>query len=505
MKTSVVIVARHEERDLERTIADVCSAYWPPTEVIVVDDGSHPVCGAEVCDRLRMYDEVRVIRGPTQLGAGPAKRFGCIEATGDVVIIMDSHLRLPEDYLDQVERAVEMYPDAIFCTTCRTFEGRVVGAGCRYDRKAVGFNRLWLSPGPADEIDTVPCMLGAFYVIPRHIGEAIDWINPFFYGWGCGEQDLSLKAWLFGYEVRRINSLVVEHRFDRGLRGVGNLSRWHGEFNQFVMAATLFERDVFEQIYAPHFREAFDKRAFERFCDFRDEIAAYGDELRAHRVHYDPDLPALCGYQVPTCDEQGKKVENILAGKAAQRFKTGHPLPQCGRKHLTRILDTLPTCGKMLEWGCGGSTNWFRERLKSTQSLVSIEHQVEWKEKIGGDIRLHELGIPTGRPEAEFLPDTFTTCLDPTATDYTIGVSKDEGPFDVIFVDGVLRNACLIRAVKALLKPGGFVFLHDAQREWYAEACELVKDDLDLDRMWRPCLDFKGPWLWEGRKTRAHD
>jgi len=69
----------------------------------------------------------------------------------------------------------------------------------------------------------------------------------------------------------------------------------------------------------------------------------------------------------------------------------------------------------------------------------------------------------------------------------------DIGPFDVVLVDGVLRNECL-KHVKNIVKPGGRVFLHDAQRDWYEDGKKHVK--WVKEHPSQP--DYPGPTLIEG-------
>ena len=144
----------------------------------------------------------------------------------------------------------------------------------------------------------------------------------------------------------------------------------------------------------------------------------------------------------------------------------------------------------MLEWGSGGSTTWFREHMKPKQELVTIEHNIKWAQKIGGCV-LHELRISSSKSSAEMLPDQSHTCLD-ISMPYV--ACSGLGRFDVILVDGVLRNACLMRCVD-LLKTDGRVFLHDGQRSWY----EAGKAALEWHELLAACDDYPGSEMWIGK------
>ena len=495
MKISVIIVCHNEGRDLEVTTAMAWASDPPPHEVIVVDDYSDP----PLAPRLAVFDGVKVIRTEQQIGAGPAKRLGCEHATGDVFIILDAHMRMPMDWLAVVADAQELYPDALMCAVCRGFEmdGKFIGCGAYFQREGdIFLGRRWLGRGKIEEIDPCPCLLGACYIVPRHVWDRLGGINPNFIGWGYGEQDLSLRAWMSGFEVRRINKLVIPHRFNRKRApGTFMMNTWHNGHNAYVTAATVFEDGVFERLYSPYFRQVYADQARETFYLNRPAVMAFREKVQAARVYSDDELHALCGFRLPTPHEQRQTVLQIIDKRAKnkrdarkredkrQEQRERQLTPQMGLAHREVILSRLPENGHMLEWGAGGSTLWFREHLKEGQHLTTIEHNATWAKRIGGCL-LFETDLPIASQKAEIHPGGEPPYL--WSHDFVAG-------YDVIVVDGVLRNACLHRAT-ALLNPGGHIFLHDAQRDWYPDG----KAFWHWIHKYKPCVDYPGPELWEG-------
>lgn len=111
----------------------------------------------------------------------------------------------------------------------------------------------------------------------------------------------------------------------------------------------------------------------------------------------------------------------------------------------------------VVEWGSGSSTGWLADRAGR---LLSIEHDPEWANRIGGplsrrpDAWRHSLRrVPLG-PAYYRMPQPYC---------------------DVAIVDGRLRVFCCERAME-ILAPGGILILDDAQRAEYAEVHELLKD-----------------------------
>lgn len=167
-----------------------------------------------------------------------------------------------------------------------------------------------------------------------------------------------------------------------------------------------------------------------------------------------------------------------------------------GRVHRDAILDALPPGGRMLEWGSGGSTSYFADNLPPGATLLSIEHDPAWHrqvaEAIGKNDRLTLRLVPAEGPLGR---NATAEEEDPCPLRSYIHAADGDGPFDVILVDGYARGSCLARA-RDLLRPGGTVFLHDAQRPWYDEAkrsCGLVQ--------WGcigSCPDYPTAHLWYG-------
>jgi GT2 family glycosyltransferase/predicted O-methyltransferase YrrM len=499
---SIVIVCHGEGLDLEVTAAMAMASHPAPLEVIVVDD-----CNPEPLAPRVQFPGVRCLRTPRQLGAGPAKRFGVEASKGDVAIILDSHMRMPHGWLAEIDKAVTKYPKAIFCTSCVDFNHGYTSdfrhAGAYFSPDHVGFERRWLAPATRGA-DTCPCVLGACYIVPRRIWDCIDGINPHFYGWGCGEQDLSLKAWLCGYEVRRINYLVVEHRFHRDPKRPvgpnGRMSSWHNRFNELVMAACIFPPEIFKEVYEPFLAQAItirggDDAAYTRFRRVEPELVDYGRQLRSRfALRYEDLATCGAGYTVPDICIQTDRLDQLRKEVEKKAKKT--PAMTMGHAHREAILAHVPEGGSVLEWGSGESTVWLRRQLKAKNAtLVSIEHRPEFAERIheqaGHTMIVAPLRIQAGRPEAEVVPTGLdaTPYLRPNLTQ----------KFDVVLIDGVLRNMCMV-AARDYLKEDGTLFLHDAQRDWYEDGKSWWTETAH----YRSCEDYPGPTLWQARRRYGH-
>ena len=132
------------------------------------------------------------------------------------------------------------------------------------------------------------------------------------------------------------------------------------------------------------------------------------------------------------------------------------------KAHLKVIKGLLEGYKKVdiLEWGSGNSTKYFPEYLQSKgieYTWTALEHNKDWYERVN----------------SWNVPNVNLILADKDSKKYL----KPSGKYDVIYVDGRNRVKCLQYA-KKILKKGGVVLLHDAQREKYKEGFDGYKVEL---------------------------
>jgi glycosyltransferase involved in cell wall biosynthesis len=165
-----------------------------------------------------------------------------------------------------------------------------------------------------------------------------------------------------------------------------------------------------------------------------------------------------------------------------------------GESHKLRILESIPSGGRYLEWGSGGSTIWLAHNVPENVEIISIEHDRAWAQKVKSTLKDKvNLIIAEGRAGRNAtIEEEDPTCL----TEY-IHAADDLGQFDCILIDGVARTACGI-AAQRLLKENGTIFIHDAQRWWY-DGAKALFDEIETIPS---CSDYPGPALWIGKKKK---
>lgn len=149
----------------------------------------------------------------------------------------------------------------------------------------------------------------------------------------------------------------------------------------------------------------------------------------------------------------------------------------------------------LLEWGAGGSTAEF-SRLAG--QVHTIEHDREWAARA-------EQNLPAGAKnvaircvranEPEPAPDDWdwrmrAEQVPEVMADYVAAPGQMGLEPDVVFVDGRARRFC-IREGFRLLRPGGLLILHDAQRTYYHDALPGNAVFLEPWRQGQVCLARK--------------
>lgn len=114
MKYSFIIPVFNRPDEVDELLASLCTQTVSDFEVVVVEDGSSIPC-KDVCDRYADRLALRYFCKPNA-GPGQARNYGAERAEGDFLLILDSDVVLPPDYLEAVEAELSRQ-------TCDAFGG----------------------------------------------------------------------------------------------------------------------------------------------------------------------------------------------------------------------------------------------------------------------------------------------------------------------------------------------------------------------------------------------
>ena len=106
---SIVIPAFNEALRLPATLDRVeryLATAGVPTEVLVVDDGSHDTTGAVVRERAARWPQLKLLTAARNGGKGAAVRLGMAAAAGRYRLFSDADLSVPIDDMEKLLRAL---------------------------------------------------------------------------------------------------------------------------------------------------------------------------------------------------------------------------------------------------------------------------------------------------------------------------------------------------------------------------------------------------------------
>ncbi len=208
---------------------------------------------------------------------------------------------------------------------------------------------------------------------------------------------------------------------------------------------------------------------------------------------------------------RGRTIDRFLqrlAGREQQDFSSlpvwMHPIEQ---SQVRAIVESVAP-RRVLEWGSGGSTRWLLETCPFIERYVSIEHNRRWYGMVRAkvvDPRLELHLFEPSEPEPQALETGSASERRDrrkaiqawrARAEHELALMKDyiEFPrslateFDFVLVDGRARSLCITAGFE-LLRPGGVLMVHDAQRpEYHAamHACGRVValEPWDLGQVW---------------------
>ncbi len=108
MSVAAVIVCRDQGRALEEALAALADQDRPPTEVVVVDDGSQDVYTRQALTALPRPG-VALVRAPRH-GLGAALNAGVARVSTPWIVVLEATHRLPAGWLAEARRAVDQDP-----------------------------------------------------------------------------------------------------------------------------------------------------------------------------------------------------------------------------------------------------------------------------------------------------------------------------------------------------------------------------------------------------------
>jgi precorrin-6B methylase 2 len=141
--------------------------------------------------------------------------------------------------------------------------------------------------------------------------------------------------------------------------------------------------------------------------------------------------------------------------------------------HLTKEM-------VVFEYGSGGSTLFFAQRVKK---VTSIEHNKKWYKLVTKKIKQNNLKnceCILKEPENWELKTkaikgySSNKDMEHTFVKYVNSINNfKKKSLDIVFIDGRARNSCISHAIPKI-KKGGYLILDNSQRQEYTRTCSKL-------------------------------
>ena len=205
MQFSIIIPVYNRPQEVDELLESLCHQTVKDFEVVVVEDGSTEKCDAvceQYADRLAVHYHYKPNSGP-----GPSRNYGAERSQGEYLLILDSDVIVPENYLETIQAELDREP-------CDAFGGPDrAHASFTPIQKAI--NYAMTSFFTTGGIRGGKAKMDKFYPrsfnlgIKKSVYEALGGFAPMRYG---EDIDLSTRIFKGGYSCRLFPEAFVYHK-----------------------------------------------------------------------------------------------------------------------------------------------------------------------------------------------------------------------------------------------------------------------------------------------------
>ncbi len=234
---SIVIPVKNEGQSIKMTVDSILKTHPDSQyEIIVVDDKSTDYC----CSFLKTTEyQLPNLKLITTLGVGAAnaRNIGAQHAEGNVLVFCDAHITVPPHWLNKMED----------CFSSKDVDGLSPAIASMTNPNAVGYGQTWNGrleiswlPRPTD-IKASPLLPGGCQAFRREAFLKTGGYDKGFRVWGREDEEISLKMWLFGFNLFVTPDIKILHLFRE--RHPYLVTQDHVHYNFLRMACSHFNEE----------------------------------------------------------------------------------------------------------------------------------------------------------------------------------------------------------------------------------------------------------------------
>lgn len=204
---SVIVVTLNEGEQLLRTVEHLERSLPAGSEILVVDDGSTD--GSVACLRSR-GGKLRVLQTP-EVGVAGARNAGGRAAIGDVLVFADAHIAMePGCWEPLIDELQDPRVGAVNPAVCDMHFPDDSGYGMCFG--GFDLSSKWLYDEP-EAPRPVPLLIWACAAMRKSLFDESGGFDEGMIRWGSIDNEMSVRLWLEGYELRVVPGVRVAHLF----------------------------------------------------------------------------------------------------------------------------------------------------------------------------------------------------------------------------------------------------------------------------------------------------
>jgi glycosyltransferase involved in cell wall biosynthesis len=214
---SVIIPAANESFYLQRTVEQFQATLPPNSEIIVVDNGSTDGCAdflaaAPAASPPDAPVAVRLLRTSAPLGVSRARNLGIAQSYGEVVVVADAHVDLPEGWWQPMVVTLNRPGVGLVGPGFTVLGNNAYPPACGQRIAEPNLRTEWL-PFKGREAYPVPTLGGGFMAFRRETLHQVGMFDEGMVQWGAEDLEICLRIWLMGFEVWVMPDVAIPHYF----------------------------------------------------------------------------------------------------------------------------------------------------------------------------------------------------------------------------------------------------------------------------------------------------
>lgn len=202
-----IVISSYNEQYLDNTINTILDKdNYLLSEIIIVDDCSH--------EKVKRND-CKVIRNNHRCGLIRSRNIGVAAASGDIVIILDAHIKVGDNWLRPIIDHLKFNRcDIVIPATQQlsVIDWTPYGVTAYKNAFDWSLNMFWY---PDDGTDISPALAGHCFAFNKSWFEYLDGFDNGLWPWGGENIEISIKTWLCGGRIYITRNSSVAHLFRR--------------------------------------------------------------------------------------------------------------------------------------------------------------------------------------------------------------------------------------------------------------------------------------------------